>query len=47
MFKPVGQLGMVSLESFSYILTHAVVSANFKFAGRLIEDEDGAGVGRR
>jgi hypothetical protein len=46
MFKPVGQLGMVSLESFYYVLTHAVIGAKLEFVGRLVEDEDGAGIGR-
>ncbi len=38
---------MVLLERHDHLLAHAVVGANLEFAGRLVEDEDGAGVGRR
>ena len=33
MLKPAGQLSIVSLESFYYVLTHAVVGANLEFVG--------------
>ena len=31
MFKPVGQLGMTSLESFYYVPAHSVIGASLEF----------------